>query len=154
MTGREDQYLSVTARCNRGATASQISRDIYAATGTRVSRVTVFRRLHENSLFARKPTICVLLSSSNGRVRLEWCREHKDWSMDQWATVLFTDKSWFSLNNDSHLMFIWREPGTRYLPYNACEIDHYGGGGVMIWAGIMLDSRSPPHVFERGTVTT
>ncbi|GBO09798.1 hypothetical protein AVEN_140807-1 [Araneus ventricosus] len=46
-----------------------------------------------------------------------------------------------------------REPGTRYLPSNVREIAHYGGGGLMVWAGIMLDSRTPLHVFERGTVT-
>ncbi|GBM53286.1 hypothetical protein AVEN_52311-1 [Araneus ventricosus] len=30
----ENRYLSVIARRNRGATASQLSRDLYAATGT------------------------------------------------------------------------------------------------------------------------
>ncbi|GBN10996.1 hypothetical protein AVEN_13658-1 [Araneus ventricosus] len=73
--------------------------------------------------------------------------------MDQWATVLFTDESRSSLNTDSRRTFIWREPGTRYLPSNVCEIDHYGGGGLMVWAGIMLDGRAPLHVFERGTMT-
>ncbi|GBM32774.1 hypothetical protein AVEN_83740-1 [Araneus ventricosus] len=73
--------------------------------------------------------------------------------MDQWATVLFIDESRFSLNTDSRCTFIWREPATRYLPSNAREIDHYGGGGLMVWAGIMLDGRTHLHVFERGTVT-
>ncbi|GBM74049.1 hypothetical protein AVEN_101999-1 [Araneus ventricosus] len=73
--------------------------------------------------------------------------------MAQWVTVLFTDKSRFSLNTDSRRTFIWREPGTRYLPSNVREIDHYGGGGLMVWAGIMLDGRTPLHVFERGAVT-
>ncbi|GBM20273.1 hypothetical protein AVEN_216685-1 [Araneus ventricosus] len=68
--------------------------------------------------------------------------------MDQWATVLFTDESRFSLNTDSRSTFIWLEPETRYLPSNVREIDYYGGG-----AGIMLDGRTPLHVFERGTVT-
>ncbi|GBM38350.1 hypothetical protein AVEN_170939-1 [Araneus ventricosus] len=73
--------------------------------------------------------------------------------MDQWATVLFTDESRFSLNTDSRRTFIWREPGTCYLSSNVREIDHYGGGSLMVWAGIMLDGRTPLHVFERGTVT-
>ncbi|GBN82143.1 Transposable element Tcb2 transposase [Araneus ventricosus] len=152
-TATEDRYLSIIARRNRGATASQLSRDLYAATGTRVSRVTVSKRLHETGLFARRPAVCVPLTSTNRRVCLEWCREHRDWSMDQWATVLFTDESRFSLNTDSHRTFIWREPGTRYLPSNVREIDHYGGGGLMVWAGIMLDGRTHLHVFKRGTVT-
>ncbi|GBO00171.1 hypothetical protein AVEN_228412-1 [Araneus ventricosus] len=73
--------------------------------------------------------------------------------MHQWATVLFTDEYRFSLNTGSRQTFIRREAGTRYLPSNVREIDHYGGGGLMVWAGIMLDGRTPLHVFERGTVT-
>ncbi|GBO44154.1 hypothetical protein AVEN_239552-1 [Araneus ventricosus] len=46
-TTTEDHYLSIIARRNRGARASQLSRDLYATTGTRVSRVTVSKRLHE-----------------------------------------------------------------------------------------------------------
>ncbi|GBM29736.1 Transposable element Tcb2 transposase [Araneus ventricosus] len=144
---------SVVSRRNRGATVSQLSRDLHAVTGTRVSRVTVSKRLHETGLFARRPAVFVLLPSTNRRVRLAWCREHRDWSMDQWVTVLFTDESRFSLNTDSRLILIWREPGTRYLPSNVREIDHYGGLGLMVWAGIMLDGRTHLHVFERGTVT-
>lgn len=153
-TAADDRYLSITARRNRDATASQLSRDLYAATGSRVSRVTVYRRLHERGLFARRPAVCVPLTSANRRVRLTWCRDHRDWSEDQWATVLFTDESRFSLTSDSRRTFIWREPGTRYLPSNVREIDHYGGGGLMVWAGIMLDGRTPLHVFDRGTVTS
>ncbi|GBM09329.1 Transposable element Tc1 transposase [Araneus ventricosus] len=146
-TATEDRYLFITARRNRGATASQLYRDLYAAAGTCVSKVTVSKRLHETRLFART------LTSTNRRVRLAWCREHRDWSMDQWPTVLFTDESRSSLNTDSRRTFIWRETGTRYIPSNGREFDHYGGGDLMVWAGIMLDDRTPLHVFESGTVT-
>ncbi|GFS66179.1 transposable element Tcb2 transposase [Trichonephila clavipes] len=59
----------------------------------------------------------------------------------------------FNLNTDFRRTFIWREPGIRYLLSNVREIDSYGGGGSMVWAGIMLDGRTPLHVFERGFVT-
>ncbi|GFU94330.1 transposable element Tc1 transposase [Trichonephila clavipes] len=40
-----------------------------------------------------------------------------------------------------------------YEPSNVCDIDNYDGGGLMVWAGIMLDGRTPPHVFKRGSMT-
>ncbi|GFU57523.1 DDE_3 domain-containing protein [Trichonephila clavipes] len=73
--------------------------------------------------------------------------------MGHWATILFTDESRFSLNTDSRRSFILGGPGTHYLPSNVREIDNYGGGGLMVWAGIMLDGRTPLHIFERGSVT-
>ncbi|GBM84655.1 hypothetical protein AVEN_136685-1 [Araneus ventricosus] len=63
-TATEDRYLSIIARRNRGATASQLSSDLYAVTGTRASRVTVSKRLHETGLFARSPAFCIPLTST------------------------------------------------------------------------------------------
>ncbi|GFT75817.1 HTH_Tnp_Tc3_2 domain-containing protein [Trichonephila clavipes] len=66
---RKDPHLSIIARLNRGATTSQLSHYLYAATGTRVSRVTASKRLYERGLFARRPDVCVPLTSTNRRVR-------------------------------------------------------------------------------------
>ncbi|GFW65602.1 HTH_Tnp_Tc3_2 domain-containing protein [Trichonephila clavipes] len=57
-TAREDPHLSIIARRNRRAAASQLSCYLYAATGTSVSRVTVSKRLSERGLFSRK-TCCL-----------------------------------------------------------------------------------------------
>ncbi|GFW25238.1 transposable element Tcb2 transposase [Trichonephila clavipes] len=73
--------------------------------------------------------------------------------MDQWATVLCTDEPHFSLNTISRHTFTWREPGTHYLRSNVPEIYNYGGGGLKVWAGIMLDGRISLYVFQRGSVT-
>ncbi|GFU89060.1 transposable element Tc1 transposase [Trichonephila clavipes] len=59
MMAREDRHLSILARRNKRVTSSQLSRYLYAATGIRVSRVTVSKRLHERGLFARRPAVCI-----------------------------------------------------------------------------------------------
>ncbi|GFU72422.1 transposable element Tcb2 transposase [Trichonephila clavipes] len=65
---------------------------------------------------------------------------------------LFTDESRFSLTGDSKRVYIWRESGTRNDPSNIVERDRFGSGGVMAW-GIMIDGRTPLHVFRSGSVT-
>ncbi|UYV80308.1 CYP307A1 [Cordylochernes scorpioides] len=54
----------------------------------------------------------------------------------------------------SRRVLIWRETGTRNHPSNIRERDRYGGQGVMAWGGIMLDARTPLHVFDGGTLTS
>ncbi|GFV12594.1 HTH_Tnp_Tc3_2 domain-containing protein [Trichonephila clavipes] len=71
-------------------------------------------------------TFYFTLSSVNRRVHLTWCENYRDWNMDQWETVTFTDESRFSLTSNSYHAFKWREPGTNNLPLNAREIGHYG----------------------------
>ncbi|GBM74805.1 hypothetical protein AVEN_141726-1 [Araneus ventricosus] len=54
-TPNEDRYLAVTAKRNRRSTASDLSRQLSSATGTTVSRQTVYRRLGHIGLYARRP---------------------------------------------------------------------------------------------------
>ncbi|GFY16677.1 HTH_Tnp_Tc3_2 domain-containing protein [Trichonephila clavipes] len=51
-TLNEDQYLTATAKRNRRSTASDLSRQLSLATGTTVSRQTVYRRLGHIGLYA------------------------------------------------------------------------------------------------------
>ncbi|GFW43160.1 transposable element Tcb2 transposase [Trichonephila clavipes] len=48
------------------------------------------------------------------------------------------DESRFSLSNDSHRIFIWRERGSRNHPSNIIERDRYGDRGVLVWEASCL----------------
>ncbi|GFT97293.1 transposable element Tcb2 transposase [Trichonephila clavipes] len=119
---------------------------------TDISRFTVARRLHGGGLFARRPVRCVPLTPAHRRRRSLWCREHRNWRDNEWGRVLFTDESRFSLSSDFHRILIWRERGSRNHPSNIIERDRYGGSGVFVWGGIMLGSRTVPHIFDAGSV--
>ncbi|GFW08316.1 transposable element Tcb1 transposase [Trichonephila clavipes] len=101
-TPNEDRYLAVTAKRNRRSTASDLSRQLFSATGTTVSRQTMYRRLGHIGLHARRPIRCVPLTATHCRLRLTWNREHALWTPQQWSCVMFSDDSRFSLQSDSH----------------------------------------------------
>ncbi|UYV81500.1 hypothetical protein LAZ67_20001368 [Cordylochernes scorpioides] len=88
---------------------------------------------------------CSLCKTTNGLYPFNLC--------SQWANVLFSDESRFSLNTESRRVFIWREPGTRYHPSNIREIDSFRGGSLLVWAGISSSRRTPLHIFSGGTLT-
>ncbi|GFU69999.1 transposable element Tcb2 transposase [Trichonephila clavipes] len=71
----------------------------------------------------------------------------------QWCVVLLTDESRFSTRSDSQRVLIWREIGSRFYTNNIKERHHYGGPGVLVWGGIMLNGRNEHHIFDRGSVT-
>ncbi|GFT27891.1 transposable element Tcb2 transposase [Trichonephila clavipes] len=135
-------------KAKRGVIAQQLS----TATGRKVSRFTVARRLHKVGLFAHRPERCLPLKVDHRRHRLQWCREYKNWTTDQWSRVLFTDESRFSTRSDSQRVLIWREIGTRCYTSNIKERHYYGGPGVLVWEGIMLNGRTELHIFDRGSV--
>ncbi|GFW29762.1 transposable element Tcb1 transposase [Trichonephila clavipes] len=118
-----------------------------------ISRKTVARRLRGGGLYARRPVVCVPLTRQHRTVCLQWCREHHNWSEQDWACVLFSDESRFSLSSDCRRQLIWRESGTAYRPENIQEKDRYPTCSIMVWAGIMINGRTRLHVVANGTMT-
>ncbi|GFX00554.1 HTH_Tnp_Tc3_2 domain-containing protein [Trichonephila clavipes] len=51
-TPNEDRHLAITAKRNRRSTSSDMSRQLCSATGTTVSKQTVYRRLGHIDLYA------------------------------------------------------------------------------------------------------
>ncbi|GFX38046.1 transposable element Tcb1 transposase [Trichonephila clavipes] len=68
---------------NRQSTASDLSRQLSSATGTTVSRQTVYRRIGHIGLYARRPVRCVPLTATHCHLRLTWNREHALWTPQQ-----------------------------------------------------------------------
>ncbi|GFW29696.1 transposable element Tcb2 transposase [Trichonephila clavipes] len=150
-TPAEDRYIVLSAKRNRRTTAQQVVNQFLAASGKQISRKTVAKRLRGGGLYVRRPVVCVPLTDRTAR--LQWCREHHDWTEQDWACVLFSDESRFSLSSDCRRQLIWRESGAAYRPENIQEKDRYPTCSIMVWAGIMINGRGRLHVVANGTMT-
>ncbi|GFY20122.1 transposable element Tcb2 transposase [Trichonephila clavipes] len=124
-TPAEDIYIILSVIRNRRTTAQQVANQFLAASGKQISRKTVARRLRGGGLYARRPVVCVPLTRQHRTAHLQWCREHHNWTEQDWACVLFSDESRFSLSSDCRRQLIWRESGTAYRPENIQEKDRH-----------------------------
>ena len=120
-TTKQDRYLTLQARRNRFAPAVSLQGQFQNATGIRISSQTVRRRLHAAQLMARIPAVQTLLTVQHKQYRLDFARENRRWTGQQWGTVLFTDESKFCVNFLDRHGRVWRRPGERYLPTNVVE---------------------------------
>ncbi|GFY12087.1 transposable element Tcb2 transposase [Trichonephila clavipes] len=152
-TPAEDRYIVLSAKRNGRTTAQQVANQFLAASVKQISRKTVARRLRGGELYARRPAVCVPLTRQHRTARLQWCREHHNWTEQDWACVLFSDESRFSLSSDCRRQLIWHESGTAYRPENIQEKDRYPTCSFMVWAGIMINGRTRLHVVANGTMT-
>ncbi|GFV02864.1 transposable element Tcb2 transposase [Trichonephila clavipes] len=66
-TSNEDRYLVLTARRHRNMNATLLQQHLRSATGTTVSTQTVRNRFHGVGLYARRPLVCVRLTSRHRR---------------------------------------------------------------------------------------
>ncbi|GFU94680.1 transposable element Tcb1 transposase [Trichonephila clavipes] len=91
-TPAEDRYIVLSAK---GTGAPQLSGwqiSFLLPQGKQISRKTVARRLRGGGLYARRPVVCVPLTRQHRTARLQWCREHHNWTEQDWACVLFSDE--------------------------------------------------------------
>ncbi|GFW53214.1 transposable element Tcb2 transposase [Trichonephila clavipes] len=145
------KWFKTTGMCSRRHGEGVLK--FLAASGKQISRKTVARRLRGGTLYARRPVVCVPLTRQHRTARLQWCREHHNWTEQDWACVLFSDESRFSLSSDCRRQLIWRESGTAYRPENIQEKDRYPTCSIMVWAGNMINGRTRLHVVANEIMT-
>ncbi|XP_074040453.1 uncharacterized protein isoform X1 [Leptinotarsa decemlineata] len=91
-TRREDRLLRLWAIRGRTDSARTLQNRLIEATGTRISNQTIRNRLHEVQLHARRPARAPRLTPAHRGNRKNFCQEHRNWNLEQWANVMFTDK--------------------------------------------------------------
>ena len=95
-TVRQDRYIETTAVRRRFVTARSIQLDLQRAAGPgaqRISDQTDRNRLHTATLRARRPAKCSALTDAHRAARLQWARQHRRWTRQDWGRVLFSDES-------------------------------------------------------------
>lgn len=151
-TSQEDRYVRLTARRERTVTARTLQNRLRDATGTRVSDQTIRNRLHEDQQRSRMRAVRLKLTRAHRAARLRFAREHLEWTMDNWRTVLFTDESKVKFFSDDRRVRVWRKPGERFEDPCIRETDRFGGPSIMVWGGISLLGKTELVFLDEGNV--
>lgn len=141
-TAIQDRYITLQARRQSSLTATELKSRLQAVHNVTVHSQTIRRRLREVNLHSRRPLRVPPLTRGNRGHRVNWAREHLNWTREQWSTILFSDESRFGLRPDTRRLRVWRQPGNAARLQHAQEVHSYRGGTVMIWAGIMLGRKT------------
>ncbi|GBN92610.1 Transposable element Tc1 transposase [Araneus ventricosus] len=109
----------------------------------------VFRNTLDMGLRSRRPTRVPLLTKRHRQLRLQWAREHRDWIMDEWKRVAWSDESRFLIHNVDGGVRVRRLPGEQLLP--SCTTGHTqaGGGGIMLWGTLSSAALGPVVLVEQ-----
>lgn len=100
-------------------------------------------------LVAIKPTVLPILSNTNCKDRLKYCKDHKD---DLFSNVCFSDESCFQLFPNKKV--VWYLKGEDSRPTEAVPKQNKK---IMIWGGISRRGKTPLHIYrldKKETVTS
>ncbi|GFV58510.1 HTH_Tnp_Tc3_2 domain-containing protein [Trichonephila clavipes] len=82
---------------------------------------------------SHRPLRVPLLNARLRAARLAWAREHRDWSVEDWKRVAWSDESQFRLLNADGRLIIWGQVHEAMDP--ACQVGTVQGhrGSIMVW---------------------
>lgn len=140
LSERDMRTLERTVKKDREAPL----RDITNTMPTKVSTSTVRRALHSrgiiNGVAIRKP----FLSKDHITRRLQFAKKHKDWTVEEWRKVIWTDEASFEVGKNVRRRRIWRKPEEKYN--NDCLEPTFKSGrtSVMVWSAFSDNQKAQP----------
>jgi transposase len=101
--------------------------------GRDISDQTIRRAFRKHGLVARIKRKKPLLRKTHRSKCLAWAKAHKDWTIEDWAKVIWSDESKFSFFGSHSQKYYWKTPGEPLREQHVRPTVKYGGGSVMIW---------------------
>jgi transposase len=98
-----------------------------------VSSSTIQRSLRRNGLRSRIRRKVPLLRATHRRKRLEFALEHKDWSIDDFRKVIWSDESKINVFGSDGRKYCWKRPGDKPREHHFLSTVKHGGGTIFLW---------------------
>lgn len=139
---RDDRFLVTRSLRNRQLNAVQLGQQLREVRNVSISRWTVRRRLGEAGMTSHRPANGPKLTTAHRQARLQFAREHLNWTYDQWRAVMFSDECRMTLHGHDGRSRVYRRSSERFSQCCISERVAFGGGSCMFWGGIMLDTKT------------
>jgi transposase len=149
LNDRDTRSLVKYLRANRRATLGDITNSL----PVKVSEGTIRKALRANGINNRIAKKKPFLSDIHIKKRLDFAKQHKSWSLEQWRRVIWTDESTFEIGKNSRTVRVWRSAD------EANELDclaptfKSGRSSVMVWGAITHDDKSALVIMDSGRRT-
>jgi transposase len=138
---RDDRRLIRMSLTHRKRTASELQRDWHVS----ACLSTVKSRLRNAGLrghvAARKP----FMQNRHRKLRLQWSKDRKNWTVAQWRSIRFVDECSFTLIPNSQRVYVHRRPGEKYRNDCITPSLKWRSPTLMVWGAIGVDGVGPLH---------
>lgn len=105
------------------------------------------QKLNLNSRIARKKPF---INERQRRRRLEFAKEHQNWTLEDWRRVIFTDESSFQTSSCSSIVRVRRRPNEVMLPSCLAPTFQSGRSSLSVWGGISYNRRTNLVLLKKG----
>jgi Transposase/DDE superfamily endonuclease len=128
-TKREDRYIERVLKQNPFTPL----RDITNLIDSNISHQTIMRRRSEADLESYVAVVKPGLRPENIAKRLEWALKYKDWTVEDWKKVIWSDESSIWIGVNPHRQWVIRPKGERLNPKYVKKSFKSERVKIMVW---------------------
>jgi transposase len=121
----------ITSR--KAENAVQVTKSLTNIINKPLSPSTVRLHLKKAGMKAVVKTKRPLLSAKHRKARLDFAYAHKDWTLDDWKRVIWSDETKINRLGSDGRKWVWKKSGERLSDRLVEGTVKFGGGSVMIW---------------------
>jgi transposase len=127
------RYAVRTVTHSNTVSASQAAQQLCNLTGQSIHPSTVRRALRKAGLKAVKKPKKPQLTYAQQQVRKAFALAHKDWTVEDWKRVLWSDETKINRLGSDGLKWAWARKGDPLSNRLIRETRNFGGGSLMFW---------------------
>ena len=133
LTPANINYAKRIIHMRKADNAVQVTKSLRDVTNQSISSQTVRRNLREAGLRPVVKRKRPLLSKRHRKDRLDWAERCKEYTLEDWKRVIWTDETKINRLGSDGRKWVWKEVGE---PLNDRLVEStvkFGGGNVMMW---------------------
>lgn len=134
---RDIRELKKTAIGDRRASLADITNTIT----THASTSTVRRALKKMDFFHGVAPKKPVLTERHIADRLAFAKAHRNWTVEDWSRVIWTDESSFELGKTTRTVRVWRRVYEKFFPECLAPTFKSGKVSVMVWGAFTATSK-------------
>lgn len=139
LTSQNIRYCIRELTQNRSKSAREVSKKLKVNFSVNVSDRTIRNALRKEGLKAQEKKKKPKLSAKNIKARLEFAKRHKDWTIQDWKRVIWSDETKINRFSSDGRSWSWIREGGSLQTHHVKETVKYGGGSIMIWGCMTWD---------------
>lgn len=120
-------------------TAPEVARALQDVTNKPVSPSTVRRALKNVGMKAAVKQKKPRLLPRHRKARLDWAVAHKDWTLEDWKRVVWSDETKINRLGSDGRHWIWKKSGQGLQDRHVDGTVKFGGGSLMMWGCMLWD---------------
>lgn len=139
LSDHNKRYLVNLVTSGECDTATEANKDIKSNLNVCVSESTVRRALFDAGLKPGKKEKRPLLSKKNIKARFEFAKRHRDWTIADWESVIWSDETKINRFCSDGQSWCWFRDVKQIENRTVTQTVKHGGGSINIWGCMTIN---------------